>query len=114
MCKEQSFARQLPILPGDELKPDDLPAVFDVVKRQTLQDKFCNGDSSFQEFATNYRAKYEEYMKSYEDYVKKGDPVLPKPSQSTQALEKIYIGPDGLFSLLSRRLANALALEIKK
>src|SRR5215467_13058402 len=107
MCKEQSFARQLPILPGDELKPDDLPAVFDVVKRQTLQDKFCNGDSSFQEFATNYRAKYEEY-------IKKGDPVLPKPSQSTQALEKIYIGPDGLFSLLSRRLANALALEIKK
>src|SRR5262249_12083843 len=80
-----------------------------------LKDEFAaKNDKSFEDFAAKYRVKYEDYINKYQESAAKGDPVFPKPSQPTQKLEKIYVGPDGLFSLLSRRLANGLALELKK
>lgn len=121
--KEESFARQLPVLPGDELDPEDLPALFDADRRKKLQDKLSKTfkdkqDTSFNEFATQYRVKYENYVKSYQaakaDKSKTPPPIPPIaiPSEATCKLEEIYVGPDGFFSVLSRRLANGLAYEI--
>jgi hypothetical protein len=102
---EQSFARQLPNLPGSQLAPEQLQMLFDVSRRQALQhDLLSKGDVSFKNFVDKYPDKYDKYS----------DSVLPKPSVATQSLEKIYVGPDGFLSLRSRRAANDLAYEISK
>jgi hypothetical protein len=103
--REQSFARQLPILPGGQLMADELPMLFNLSGRQTLQAKLLSQpDPSFKEFVTKYRDKYTSYHGT----------ILSRPSASTQALEEIYVGPDGLISLFGRRLANELAFEIRQ
>ena len=105
--REESFGRQLPVLPGGQLRADELAMVFDVSQRRKLQDNLLSksdSDPNFKEFASKYRDKYTNYSGS----------VFAKPSGSTFALEQIYVGPDGLLSLLGRYLANKLASEISK
>ena len=104
--REQSFSRQLPVLPGGHLTADELTLLFDASKRKKLQDKLLSQpDPGFAEFATKYRDKYNANYDSS---------IFPKPSSTTLALEQIYVGPDGLVSLFGRRMANELAYEIKK
>jgi hypothetical protein len=102
---ERSFARQLPNLPGSELKPEQLPMVFDVGRRKGLQTELLqNGDLNFKFFVNNYADRYLKY----------DDALLPKPSAAVVRLEQIYVGPDGFLSLRSRRVANDLAEEFRK
>ena len=102
--KEQSFCKQLPVLPGRDLKPAELTKLFDLKQRDELRTALKVGDPNFEAFAARYEKAYSDYS----------DAELPTPAESTQQLEKIYVGRDGLFSLRSRRVANELAYRIRE
>lgn len=101
--KEQSFFKQLPVLPGRDLKPAELSKLFDRQQRDEVRTALKVGDPNFEKFAERYEKAYSQYSGT----------ELPAPAESTKQLEMIYVGRDGLFSLRSRRVANDLAYAIR-
>jgi hypothetical protein len=107
---EQSFFRQLPVLPGDPLLPDELPLLFSVDGRRKIRERLEDQNrnpAAFNRFANDYEKKY-----------KSDDPKdelnnLPLPPQHVRDVEAIYVGREGLFSLRSRRVANGVAAAIR-
>ncbi|EIM28019.1 hypothetical protein MicloDRAFT_00045960 [Microvirga lotononidis] len=107
---EKSFFRQLPVLPGAPLLPDELPLLFSVKGRGSIREQLEKRIADFSAFSI-FAKRYEETYRSVgpKDEVKD----LPLPPQHVRDVEAIYVGREGLFSLRSRRVATLVANAIR-
>ncbi|MCJ2023158.1 hypothetical protein [Methylobacterium sp. J-067] len=110
---EQAFPRVAPVLPGRALKPEELASAFNREGRSKLGEALSKEAPEFARFSEKFVERYNSLVKRQRK-VEEGrqPPRAPYPSSETVALERIYIGPDGLITPLGHRAARETAYSL--
>ncbi len=122
---EEAFPRVAPIQPGRALRPEELPAAFDVTARERLQATLVASEDDpkerqeFVHFADRYAERYSKLAPAAPAApvatvppAASGPPAARYPSGATRDLERIWVGRDGLITPLGRRAARETAQAI--
>ena len=110
---EEAFPQLTSALPGRALGPDEVALAFVQGRRPSLVEPVGKDYPDFARFGDAFRKRYQELV----DRQRKAEAVrrptpAPYPSPDTVALEKIYVGPDGLMTPLGRRAARETASRL--
>ncbi len=110
---EEAFPRIASALPGRALNPDELTSAFDPARRPGLTEPVGKGYADFARFSEAYKSRYEALVdRQLKAGTTRRPPQAPFPSPDTVALERIYVGPDGLITPLGRRAARETAYSL--